>query len=84
MDSGRFFFNFVTLIFVSLTVVVLVIVLAVAAGSMDSPIWAANETEAPLPTLLPTNTPIMGIPTLTPSAAAPVMETPPATEMAEE
>jgi len=79
MGGGRFFFNLLTLLFIALTVGVGIVVLAIAGGSMEPPFWAAEETHEPLPTFVPTGTPIAGIPTLTPSNTPPASNTPTAT-----
>lgn len=46
------FFNFVTVIFLVLTLLVGFAVLSIASGSMDPPIFAPDEDE-PLPTQAP-------------------------------
>jgi hypothetical protein len=74
---GRMVFNFITLIFTVLTVLAGVIVLAVMAGSMDSPLWPANKTAVPTSTLasdLLTLTPPATLPPATP-IASPVLMT---------
>lgn len=60
-QSSNMLVNLITVIFLALTVIVLVVVLGVASGSMDSPILAPQDTQPP-PTIapLPTMTPTLG------------------------
>jgi hypothetical protein len=59
MGGTNLLFNFVTLVFVTLTILVAVVVVMVAAGSMESPVLAPEDTLVP-------PTPWSG-PTVTPS-----------------
>ena len=62
-QGSNMLFNVVSLVFLVLTVIVLVVVLGVAAGSMDPPIFAPDSTQ-PAPTIAP-------LPTMTPTLAVP-------------
>ena len=60
MSSGaNLFFNLVSTVFVVLTIMVAVVVLSVASGSMDAPVFAPDPTDLPATIAVP--------PTLTPS-----------------
>ncbi len=47
MGGTNLLFNFVTLVFVTLTILVAVVVLMVAGGSMEAPILAPADTVIP-------------------------------------
>ncbi|RPJ01889.1 MAG: hypothetical protein EHM39_02645 [Chloroflexi bacterium] len=47
MGGTNLLFNFITLVFVTLTILVAVVVLMVAGGSMESPILPPDETLVP-------------------------------------
>jgi hypothetical protein len=68
MGITNFLFNTVTLVFLVLTLIVGLVVVMVAAGSMESPVLAPADTDVP-PTLW------VG-PTLTPSPGPPPPVTP--------
>lgn len=78
MGQGpNMFFNVVTVVFLVLTLIVGVVVLGVASGSMKSPILPPKDTVVPateivLPTLTPSPTPTLaGVPpAITPTATA--------------
>jgi Na+-transporting methylmalonyl-CoA/oxaloacetate decarboxylase gamma subunit len=58
-QGANLFFNTVSMIFLVLTVLVAIVVLSVATGSMDPPIFAPDETSIPATQFVPV--------TLTPS-----------------
>lgn len=66
--GSNILFNLITLLFLGLTVVVLVIVLAVASDSIEAPILAPEATQPP-PTVAP-------LPTMTPTLGADMLLTP--------
>ncbi len=76
-QGPNLFFNVVTVMFLVLTLLVGVIVLGVATGSMEAPILAPADTSVPpteivLPTLTPSLTPTsaVALPDSTPTAEA--------------
>jgi hypothetical protein len=75
-QGANVLFNFVTVIFLALTLLVGLIVLGVASGSMETPILAPDATQPPpTPFIAPTFTPTMSPADLT-ATAQPMTPTP--------